>query len=424
MLRSLFSKQHSKKGTLLTNTVMLYILTFSNYLLSLVVVPYESRVLDPALFGLLGTANAIMLYFQLVMDFGYLLSGTQEVAGCREDKQALSRIFTAVTMGKILLIAVSAVGLQVLCRVIPSWQDKRLLLTLFFIAAALNSLLPDYLYRGMEQMSSITIRTICIKVFFTIGIFVVLKDPEDIWKIPLVTAMGNLAAVAATLLHLKRKLGICLQKPDLREMWQTMGRSAAFFYSRIATTAYSALNTVILDMISGTGAVVGFYNSADKLMATGKSALTPISDSLYPYMVKNRDFKLVKKVLLVLEPCIFVFCAACFIWAEPLCLLFFGPEYGPAGNVLRAMLPVGVIVLPSYILGFPMLTAMDLTKHANYSVIFGSAVHVVNLAVLYLTGNISMITLGIAVSVAEALILGYRIAVILIHRDRLRKERS
>lgn len=424
MLRSLFSKRHSKKGTLLTNTVMLYILTFSNYLLSLVVVPYESRVLDPALFGLLGTANAIMLYFQLVMDFGYLLSGTQEVARCREDKTALSRLFTAVTMGKILLIVLSAVVLQVLCSVIPSWQDKRLLLTLFFIATALNSLLPDYLYRGMEQMSSITIRTVCIKVFFTIGIFVVLKEPDDIWKIPLVTAIGNLAAVAATLVHLKRKLGISLQVPDFREMWQTMRRSATFFYSRIATTAYSALNTVILDIISGTGAVVGFYNSADKLITTGKSALTPISDSLYPYMVKNRDFKLVKKVLLVLEPCIFLFCAACFIWAEPLCLLFFGPEYGPAGDVLRAMLPVGVIVLPSYILGFPMLTAMDLTKHANYSVIFGSALHVVNLAILYLTGNISMITLGIAVSVAEALILGYRIVVIWIHRDRLRKERS
>lgn len=424
MLRSLFSKQRSKKGTLLTNTVMLYILTFSNYLLSLVVVPYESRVLDPTLFGLLGTANAIMLYFQLVMDFGYLLSGTQEVARCRENKEKLSRIFTAVTVGKVLLIAISAVVLQILCSVIPAWRDKRLLLTLFFIATALNSLLPDYLYRGLEQMSSITIRTVCIKVFFTIGIFVVLREPDDLWKIPLVTAVGNLIAVAATMIHLKRKLGIRLKKPDFHEAWQTMRRSSTFFYSRIATTAYSALNTVILDIISGTGAVVGFYNSADKLISTGKSALTPISDSLYPYMVKNRDFKLVKKVLLVIEPCIIVFCTCCFIWAEPLCVLFFGPEYGPAGAVLRAMLPVGAIVLPSYVLGFPMLTAMDLTKHANYSVIFGSAIHVVNLLLLYFTGNISMITLGIAVSVAEALILGYRIVVIWIHRDRLRKEQG
>ena len=95
-----------------------------------------------------------------------------------------------------------------------------------------------------------------------------------------------------------------------------------FFYSRIATTAYSALNTVILDMISASGAPTSFYTSADKLITTGKSALTPISDSLYPYMVKHRDFKLAKKVLLVLEPLIVVFCGIFFIWAEPLCALW------------------------------------------------------------------------------------------------------
>ncbi len=81
----------------------------------------------------------------------------------------------------------------------------------------------------------------------------------------------------------------------------SLKRSSTFFYSRIATTAYSALNTVILDMISASGATVGYYSSADRLITTGRSALSPISDSLYPYMVKNRDFKLVRKILLILN---------------------------------------------------------------------------------------------------------------------------
>ena len=40
-----FRLANSNKGVLLQNTVMLYLLTFSNYFLSLVVVPYETRVL-------------------------------------------------------------------------------------------------------------------------------------------------------------------------------------------------------------------------------------------------------------------------------------------------------------------------------------------------------------------------------------------
>ena len=402
-----FRLANSNKGVLLQNTVMLYLLTFSNYFLSLVVVPYETRVLGVEVFGVLGAATAIMVYFQLVVDFGFLLSGTQEVAKSRDDPAAVSRIFTATTLAKLLL---------------PAWRERQTLYLLFFCGTAVNSLIPDYLYRGLEKMSAITIRTVCIKAFFTLGIVVFMKAPEDVWMVPAINAIGCLAALGLTLLHLNRKLGIRFTSPDWSEAIRSLKRSSTFFYSRIATTAYSALNTVILDMISASGATVGYYSSADRLITTGKNALSPISDSLYPYMVKNRDFKLVRKILLIFEPLIFLFCAAVFIWAEPICVLIFGPDFAPAANVLRAMLPIGVITLPSYILGFPTLTAMGLTEHANYSVIFGSALHVVNLAVLYFSGNMNMITLGCAVSVAEALILGYRIWIVWRHRSILQRE--
>ena len=423
-MKKSFRLGQSKKGVLLQNTVMLYILTFSNYFLSFIIGTYQSRVLEPTWFGALGTANAIMVYFQLIIDFGYLLSGTQDVAQNRDDPQKLNRIFSTITMSKLALIAISALGLLGLCQLLPTWRDKTGLYFLFFCATALNSLLPDYLYRGLERMGAITLRTVCVRVFFTIGTLLLLKKPDDIWIIPALNAVGSMVALLLTMAHVRQRLGIRFASPNIREILTSVKRSSVFFYSRIATTAYSALNTVILDLISASGAAVGYYNAADRLITTGKSALSPISDSLYPYMVKSRDFKLVKKVLLIIEPCVFVFCACCFIWAEPLMALIFGENYAASASVLRAMLPVGVIILPSYILGFPTLTAMGLSKHANFSVILGSVVHVVNLGILYFTGNISMVTLGCSVSVAEALILGYRIAVIWHHRKLLRKERQ
>ncbi len=101
--------------------------------------------------------------------------------------------------------------------------------------------------------------------------------------------------------------------------------------------------------------------------------------------------------------------------------MYFGKEYAPVAQVLRAMLPVGIVILPSYILGFPTLSAMGMPEQANYSVIFGSVLHVVNLMILYFSGHMNMITLGAAVSVAETLILLYRIVVIWRHRDMFRK---
>ncbi len=418
------STGHGSKATLMQNTVMLYILTFSNYFLGLIVAPYETRVLGPQVYGTLGAATAVMVYFQLFIDFGFLLSGTQEVAVHRSNTTQLRRIFTAVTSAKLILTAISVVLLVIACNVIPAWEGRLGFFFLFFLGTAANSMIPDYLYRGMERMSAITLRTVCIKVFFTVGILLFLKTPEDVWKVPAITALGNFIAMGYSYYDLHRRFGIRFCRISWRDVADTVKRSAVFFYSRIATTAYSALNTVILDMISASGAPTSFYTSADKLITTGKSALTPISDSLYPYMVKHRDFKLAKKVLLVLEPLIVVFCGIFFIWAEPLCALIFGADFAPTGQVLRAMLPVGVVILPSYILGFPMMSAMGIAQHANYSVIFGSCMQMVNLLVLYLTGNINMVTLGITVSITETLILLYRIVAIWLHRDLLRKGRD
>ena len=60
-----------------------------------------------------------------------------------------------------------------------------------------------------------------------------------------------------------------------------------------------------------------------------------------------------------------------------------------------------------------------LSKYANYSVIFGSVLHICNLCALYFSGHMNMITLGILVSIAETAILMFRVVVILRHRDLL-----
>lgn len=409
-----------KHGDLLKNTLMLAILQLSTYVLALVVVPYETRVLGPEVYGILGAATAVMVYFQLIIDFGFMLSSTEEVASHRDDREYLRRLLTCVTVCKAALAVLSFGVLLILCRVIGAWEGRGGLFTLFFLSTMCTSLMPDYMYRGMEKMTAITIRTVAIRAFFTVCIFIFLKGPEDLYMIPLLNIIGNGAAMAVAYLDLARRFGIRFTPVGMGEIAGHLKRSAMFFLSRIATTAYTALNTVILDLITASGGATGYYTAADKLITTGRNVLSPISDSMYPYMARNRDFKLVKKVLLAAMPPITLFCAACFIWAEPLCRLFFGPEYGPAGAVLRAMLPVGVVTLPNYILGFPTLGAMGLSKYANYSVIFGSALHICNLIVLYLTGSMNMITLAALVSVAECAILIFRIVVIVRNRDLMR----
>ncbi len=411
-----------KRGTLLKNTVMLYILQFSTYLLALLVAPYETRVLGAEVFGgFLEASASIVLYFQLIIDFGFLLSATEEVSRERNNGNKLNSILTSVTLAKIALAATSFVVLYILCQIIPAWKQKETILVLTFIASFINSMMPDFLYRGLEKMSAITVRTVLIKVFFTIAIFIFLKAPEDVWVVPLLNIIGNGVAIIVAYIHVIKKLGVRFVKVNVKDVLRQLKKSSVFFFSRIATTAYTALNTVILDIITQSGAATGYYTSANKLITAGKNGLSPVADSLYPYMAKHKDFKLVKKVLLVAEPVIFAFCAVVFIFAEPFCVWFFGEEFAQAGAVLRAMLPVGVVIFPSYVLGFPMLTAMGISKHANYSTIFGSVFHMAMLGLLFAFGQINMMTLALSVSITETVILLYRIIVIIKNRHLMQQ---
>ncbi|MBQ8550756.1 MAG: oligosaccharide flippase family protein [Clostridia bacterium] len=407
----------SNRGILLKNTIMLYILQFSTYLLALLVAPYETRVLGADVYGgFLEASASIIIYFQLVIDFGFLLSATEEVSRYRSDKKKLSEIFTSVTMAKIGLSIGSFAIMMLLCQIIPAWEKKQTVLILTFVASMINSMIPDFLYRGLERMSAITVRTVLVKIFFTGSIFIFLKKPEDVWIVPALNVVGNSVALLLAYVHVAKKLDVHFCKPSVVATFKALRTSAFFFFSRIATTAYTALNTVILDIITNSGAPTGYYTSANKLITAGKNGLTPIADSLYPYMTRNRDFKLVKKVLLILEPIIIVFCAVIFVFSKEFCVWFFGADFAEAGSVLRAMLPIGVVTLPSYIFGFPMLTAMGISKHANYSTIFGSVFHIVLLAILFAFGKINMISLALSVSATSTAILLYRIVVIVKNR--------
>ena len=118
----------------------------------------------------------------------------------------------------------------------------------------------------------------------------------------------------------------------------------------------------------------------------------------------------------MLEPLIIVGCTVVFIFAKPLCIWVFGVEYAQSAYALRAMLPVIAITLPTYVFGFPVLGAMGLNKHVNYSTIIGAIFHVIGLIILAVMGMINIVSLGIMTSITEFLILGYRLTVVAINR--------
>lgn len=417
-----FKNIDTKSKILMKNTIMLYILQFSTYLFSFLTVPYQSRILGPEIYGMLGVAVAVMTYFQLFMDFGFLLSATEDISKNRDDKEYICRKISSIAVIKSAFAVISFAVMGVLCMFVAKFSEHPMLYFTYLAAYVAGSFLPDYIYRGLEQMTAVTVRTVIIKLFFCVMIFAVMHSSEDYMAVPVLLLIGNAGAVIGAYLHLFKSLHFRFAKVTFKQIASDFKRSSVFFYSRIASTVYSATNTVLLGFVDKTGIATGYYTSADKIVTTAKNGLSPISDSLYPYMVKNRDFKPAKKMLKILMPVIIGGCVIVGIFARPICIFVFGAEYADTANILRAFLPAIAAILPSYIFGFPVMGALGISKYANISVFVGTVIHIIGLSILLFTGNFSAVTLAGMTSVSELSILIYRLFIVYKNRSLFAKE--
>ena len=174
----------------------------------------------------------------------------------------------------------------------------------------------------------------------------------------------------------------------------------------------------MLKQITGS-ASAGLYTNADRVISVARNGMSPIADSLYPHMMKHKNFSIVKKALLFIYPLILAGCGVVFVFAEPILVLWLGPEGKEVVAPLRLLIPVAVFCFPNYVLGYPTLGAMGLAKYANISVAFGTCVYLCGAALAYFVVGINWISLCLMSSVTEFSILAFRVVVILKNRKLL-----
>lgn len=409
----------AEKKILLKNTIMLYIMRFSTYFFGFISVPYQTRVLGSQAYGKVALAMALMLYFQLIIDFGFILSGTQEIAKNSDNKKEVETIYSSIQYIKLGLIFVSFIIFTTFVLIAEGYKEDYLFYFLFFLGTAVNGLLPDYVYRGKQEMSAITYRILISRTIFTASIFVLLKSPEDYLIVPIMNLIGNSVALIWSIHYLKKSYNIRLIPVELKEIKSHLVMSGSFFLSRIVGTVYNSMNLLLLNKIDPFSK--GNYAVADKLFSTGQQALSPISDSVYPYMSKNKDFKLVKRILFIMMPVITISCVIFYIYAYDLMAFIFGSEYYQSGEVIRALLPAAVVTLPDYLFGFPVMTALGITKHANYSVYISASIHIIILLWALSNNVVSSVFLAKLISFTTILDLIYRVSVVKIVWNKKKK---
>lgn len=390
------------KKKLLQNTMFLYLMRIAVYVFPLLTTPFLTRVLREDNYGIYTWTNAIINYARLFVDFGFVLYGVEIIAKWKDNKEQCGKIVGIIIKFKSILCVLTGGILVVLCLTRRDFREYSLMIFLSYLSVIISVINLDYLFQGLEQMKYITIRVLITKALFTVMVFAFIRSPGKYILIPIFTAIGD-AISALLMLRTMHKIHIKIMWVSFKEGYGIFKKSLWFFYSRIFGAVYTYGNLIVIGFVF-TKADVAQYNIAYTLLVLMQNFVTPIADSLYPYMVRNKDFEFLKKLILYVEPIILIGCVIAYFVSPWIIPLVFGAEYVVAPRIFRGMLLMVAIALPEYLMGYPALSAFEKFRESNIAVIIAGCIHIIGLTVLYFTEEISIMNIVYLTFVTECIV--------------------
>lgn len=385
---------------------MLYLMNIAKMIFPLLTLPYLTRVLTVECYGVVSYVKAVMQYMQLIVDFGFVLSGTRDIVLVKQNKERLNYELGNILMAKILLSAAAGLVLCIAIAAIGILRANIMYTALSFVVVFLTNFLFDFLFRGLERMEVITIRFVVMKGLAALLTFVFVHNDSDILWIPMLDIIGSLVAIVMVLFEI-RKLNIQLRFDGLKVILKKIADSAIYFFSNMATTAFMALNTLLVGIFIDE-AGVAYWSLCLQMITAVQSLYTPLTDGIYPHMVKSRNFGLIKKAAKIYMPLVTVGCIFTLIAAKYALLLLGGEQYTVADNILRALVPVLFFSFLSMLFGWPALGAINKQKETTITTVVTAIVQIAGMALLILCGGFTLINIALLRGMTECMLFAFR----------------
>lgn len=402
----IYRQDRQPRRRLLENILSLSLLQAVSYLLPLVAIPYLVRTLGIEKFGLVMFAQAVVQYFILLSDFGFNLSATREIAANRGDSAKLATIFSAVMINRLLLMVAGFVLLYALILAVPRFSKDSTLFLVSFGMVIGNVLFPSWLFQGLEKMKLVTILVVAARSIFVVLIFVVVRSPDDYLFVPLLNSIGWIISACAGLWLVVTRFHIRFTYPGRIVLWYHLRTSAQFFLSRASVWVYGSLNAIVLGFTAG-DATVGYYVATEKIFIAMRNSFEPLVLSLYPFMTADKDMRTYKRLFVFAFGVALIGSALVFALSPEIVTMLFGNEFQTSARLLRIFCIAVPFAAASAMIGYPLLAALGYKRFANYSIVGGSILHLVLVAILIPILSAELLA-GLIV-LTEAVILAIRV---------------
>ena len=364
-----------------SNVAALSILQVMNYAVPLATVPYLVRVLGPAHFGLLSFAQALVTYFDLLTDYGSLLSATRAVAVHRHDSQALARIFWRIAAARLTLAIACALVLSILVLAASPLRAAGALYAAAFLTVIGTAVFPVWFFQGIEQMKYVTAAHSSARLLTVPALFLLVRNPDHYVRAAAV--QGAVPVLAGILVApiLWRKLRHAFHRPTLAEIAGVFRDGWSAFVANSALVFNATATITVLGLVAGP-AEVGYYSAADKVIRALSSLLNPVTQALYPHLNSLRTREphkiagLMRRSYFWIGLLALAVSLATVALARPVGLALWGHGFLRSVAVLRCLSPLPFLLALVNLIGIQTLLVLGLDSLVSRAVFACALVNV------------------------------------------------
>lgn len=388
------------------NASALGVVQIVGYVAPFLVLMHLTKVLGVATYGVVAFSIGIVQIAAVVLDLGFVLSATQKISVERDRPELIARLSGAVFCIKLAAFLICACAITAYAMTSEKYAAHSMLFVLSLLPLLGHCLQPIWLFSGIERMGYLTMFMVVTKLSFVALVFLLVSSEGDYLWIPVADGIAQLsgAAIAIGLIY---KAGHRIALPARSDIAGALRMTGGFFLSRLAATAYSGTGVLILGLLAAP-AVVGVYALAEQLYRAIQSLFGPVVQALYPYMARERDLALLRKVAFGFAVVAMSGAIVGYFVSPWLIARLFGASWELTVPVMNVFLVAIAVHTMTILAGYPLAAALQRLDVANRSVFYGSLLYAVLVVAIVVSGRATPVAFAWLVVIVEGYVLAHR----------------
>jgi O-antigen/teichoic acid export membrane protein len=329
------------------NILRLTVADFIAKTLNFLAFVYLARVLGVRAFGVLGFAQAILMYMVLVADAGLEAWATRAVAQMADMRTLVGRVVAL----RLMLALGAGLLLLVFLPLLPNYHASlRAIVGLYGLTLLPLSFNLKWVFMGQQKMTPVVRGIAASQILFVLLIFAVVRDANGLLWIPIVRFLSELLMAAYLWTLFARAQGSWRISFRLRGGSDILRPALAMGTSSALELVNYNFDSILLGFLVGLGAV-GWYSAAYRPVNVALTVGASFFLGFFPAL--SRSFAqgpeifraLVRRSLRIVSVFAVPVGVGGSFLAGPMIGLLFGPDYANSVAPLRVLAWSAVLML-------------------------------------------------------------------------------